>query len=521
MTSILKAKTSHTPLPGKWSGKRISRQRPTSKGGPFSIFGPLLKLLALCLALVASAIAGPKVTIVIGDKAPALEQLAAKQLAHDLSALFEADAGIQTSVPGDASAAILLGSPATNPAIASDAWPKLSPQGHVLKSTARGLIIGGGSPVATLWAAGELSYRFGIRHLLHGDVLPIEKPAFKLDGFDVVLETKIKSRAWDGFNGRAFGLDSWSADDGDRLLAQLAKLKFTHIVLPEKITPFAPLPVAGDSAGRTAFKGAKVFANPDAAAVVAHLKATAAELGLVVVASTKATDAVVHLGAPENSVLPQFSLEKLGADIAGHDRIVCRAVMTGDLNASAHFVSRAAFDDKLTPERALADLVTPICGEGVAERLWMGFDHIAKAAALIAANDPRIGVPDAKMFLRHLESKEPLPAWITEVKTHFTAAMNEMYRGNTRARGGARPFILYHAKRLEFALHYFTALESLYKAHDPTARADSLEAAVEAIYNALNACADVARDPSDRGVIAVLNEHGYRALLKSADRDSK
>jgi hypothetical protein len=477
------------------------------------------RIIALCLAIAAPAVAGPKVTIVVGDKAPALEQLAAKQLAHDLTALFEVEAGVQTSLPGDASAAILLGSPATNPAIASDAIPKLSSQGHVLKSTPRGLIVGGGSPVATLWAASELSYRFGIRHLLHGDVLPIGKPVFKLDGFDVVLETKTKSRAWDGFNGLAFGLDSWSADDADRLLTQLARLKFTHIILPDKITPFAPLRVDGDSAGRTAFKGAKVFANPDAAAVVARWKAKAAELGLGVSPETK--DAVVHLGTPENSVLPQFSLQKLATDLAGHDRIVARAVMTGDLNAAAHFVSRAAFDDKLTPERALADLVTPICGEGVSERLWMGFEHVAKAAALIAANDPRIGVPDAKMFLRHLESKEPLPAWITEVKTHYTAAMNEMYRGNTRARGGARPFILYHAKRLEFALHCFTALESLYKAHDATTRAESLEAAVEAIYNALNACADVARDPSDRGVIAVLNENGYRILLKTAERESK
>ena len=130
-------------------------------------------------------------------------------------------------------------------------------------------------------------------------------------------------------------------------------------------------------------------------------------------------------------------------------------------------------------------------------------------------------VPGPRMFLRHLESKTPLPAWITEVKTLYTAAMNEMYRGNTRARDGARPFLLYHAKRLEFALDYFTALESLYQAHAATAHAGALEAAVESIYNALNAYADVARDPSDRGVIAVLNEHGYRALLKVINQDTK
>jgi hypothetical protein len=146
--------------------------------------------------------------------------------------------------------------------------------------------------------------------------------------------------------------------------------------------------------------------------------------------------------------------------------------------------------------------------------LQKGFDMIAQAAKLIQDNDPNIGIPNATMLLRHLESKEALPAWITEVKTLYTNAMSEMYRANTRAREGARSLTLYHAKRLEFAMHYFTAIESLYKAHDKAARAESLEAAVESIYNALNAYSDVARDSSDRGAIALVNEFGYRVLLK-------
>ena len=278
--------------------------------------------------------------------------------------------------------------------------------------------------------------------------------------------------------------------------------------------PFKAITVDGDSAGRTAFKGAKVFANPDVAAAVEHFKSRATEFGLKVITSAPSGDTVVSLGASEDSVIPEFSLQKLAGDIAGHERIIFRAILTGDLNAPAHFVSRAVFENSITGEHALSDLVTPICGEGVAERLWKGFGEVEKAAKLIAANDAKIGVPNPKMFLRHLESKAVLPAWITEVKTLYTSAMSEMYRGNTRARGGARPFILYHAKRFEFSMHYFTALESLYKAHDAAARGESLEAAIEASYNSLNAYADVARDPSDRGVIALLNEAGYRVLQK-------
>jgi hypothetical protein len=89
-----------------------------------------------------------------------------------------------------------------------------------------------------------------------------------------------------------------------------------------------------------------------------------------------------------------------------------------------------------------------------------------------------------------------------------------MYRANTRAREGSRRLTLYHAKRLEFTFHYISCIESLYKAHDPALRSESLVAAVESLYNALNSYADAARDSGERGAIALLNEHAYRPLLQ-------
>ena len=38
---------------------------------------------------------------------------------------------------------------------------------------------------------------------------------------------------------------------------------------------------------------------------------------------------------------------------------------------------------------------------------------------------------------------------------------------------------------------------------------------MESLYNALNSWSDVARDSSDRGGIALLNEYGYRPLVKA------
>ena len=447
--------------------------------------------------------AAPRITLVTGNDA--LEQKAAAQLAADLKSLFDAEATIIQDKPTDAGHIIFIGSPNTNPAIAKADFPKLTAQGHALKSTPAGLIVGGGSPQATLWAASELSYRWGIRALLHGDALPIDRPTLKLEGWDVLLEPTVPVRAWSGFSSDIHSAQSWTLEEQTRLMTQLVKLRFTHIVIPETTAGFSAIPVDGDTAGRTAFKGAKTFAPPAAADHLSQLAIQAESLGLQVLRQPPDDAKVITPNGTRASVLPQFSLSAL--EVQG-PAVVVEVAHVGDLNPAVHFLSRRFLGLPVEPQQALTDLVTPICGEGVAERLWKGFTQVEQAAKLIQANDPTLGVPEKSMFLKHHDASKPVPAWITELKTLYTGAMGEMYRGNTRARGGARPFILYHAKRLEFALHFCTTLESLHLPKDQAA-----EAAPEAIYNALNAHADVARDSSDRAVIAQLNVHGYLPIL--------
>jgi outer membrane protein assembly factor BamB len=270
---------------------------------------------------------------------------------------------------------------------------------------------------------------------------------------------------WNGYTGNAMGQEAWSSVELEERLKQLVQQKYTTVAIPAKVTPISPIRVDGDTGGRKAFGGARLFENPDVVAITERFRARAIELGLKVVTADPVP----------TSVLPQ---------------------------------------NEFPDEKKLSALITPMCGEGVAERMWLGFQAIDKAAALIAEKDPQLGFPAPDMVTRHLTSKEPLPAWLTEVKTLYTTAMNEMYRANTRAREGSRRLTLYHAKRLEFTFHFISCIESLYKAHDPALREESLIAAVESLYNALNSYADAARDPSDRGAIALLNEYAYRPLLK-------
>jgi hypothetical protein len=476
------------------------------------------------------------VAIVVGEQAPPLEKHAAGELAEQLRQLFDIKASIGTSLPAGEGVAILIGSPMTNAAVAAaigNAWPALTPQGHLLKSarSEKGpvLVLGGDSPVASLWAVYEYGYQCGIRYLLHGDFLPLEKPAFTVEGFNSVLEPRLTVRAWRGFSGQMFTADVWGLEDQRRLLKQLAKLKYTHFIVPETAPVQPPIRVDGDTPGRKAFRGEKVFGNPDliaegksagsAAAFYARLKAAVIEAGLHADAPPDAVE--LTPGGTKEGVLPQFNLERLAASLDGiraakKSGFALRAGYPGDLNATAHFLARASFADQLSAGQGLSDLATPICGREVDERLLKGFAAAGEAAALVEANDRGLATPAPGMIARQLNSKEPPPAWWKSARDLYTAAMNEMYRGNTRARGGARPFILYHAKRFEFAVHYLTALEAVRKAGPlgGEERAAALEAGVEALHNAGNALADVARDPSDRGAIAMLVEHAYRPLVK-------
>ncbi len=269
---------------------------------------------------------------------------------------------------------------------------------------------------------------------------------------------------WNGYTGNAMGQEAWSAADLDARLEQLKTLGYSAVAIPAKLSPFRPIRVDGDTAGRKAFLGAVTWENPNLEAITGYFRKRAVELGFEVITAEPAP----------TSVLPQ---------------------------------------NPFPDEGSLSAYVTPLCGEGVAERMWLGFLEMAQAEALIARHDPALGLPEADMLTRYCERGAAAPAWLPQIKTHYLNAMNEMYRANTRAREGSRQFTLYHAKRLESAFHWITGIEHLHSnGEDAATHAESLEAALESIYTAINAWSDVARDASDRGAIALLNEHGYRPL---------
>lgn len=441
----------------------------------------------LFLIVAAATAAGPRVDVVVSADASRLERFAAEELSAQLKRLFDAEVKIASA--SDAPQVIEVGR-----------QQGVSEQTIVLKSVEKGtrsiLTIGGGSPAATLWAVYEYGHRQGIRYFLFGDLDPVTPPKFTLTGFDVSLEPAMKVRSFPLNDASALGPRVWERDESQKLLRQLAKLKFNQVVVSKKSDP-SPISIRvdGDTAGRSAFRGAKQFVTTEPQ----RLNEMAQELGISVI---EGPDASV-------GVLPRVSATLSLAQI-------------GDLDITTYHVSRTNFGAELTREQACHDLITPVCGEEVSTRVWKAMELCQQASVLLTRNDPTLDLLSAEMLLKQ-QRNEPPPAWWTEVRDHYLNAMNEMYRANTRAREGGRAYTLYHARRFEFAFQYMNCLIAVRKAgvakaqSNDDVRVTELETAVEAIYGSLNALAAVARSSTDRAVIALLNEYGYRPLKKELD----
>jgi hypothetical protein len=246
-------------------------------------------LVLITVLAVGEVEAAEFVQVIHGPKAAPLEKLAASELADILDRVFD-DVEIRSGsvVAKRAGTILFVGNPDTNPGIARDNfdWPKVTDQGIVIVSNVekKHHAVGGGSPAATLWAVYELGHRLGIRYLLRGDIDPLSKRPFDLSNVQATIEPQVRQRGWETIGMGAHSFESWGLADHQRVIGQLAKMKFNHLIL--KIEPWHPFlqydfegvtkttgtfwhgrkyPLTGDVVGKKAFGGAKFFSHPTVA----------------------------------------------------------------------------------------------------------------------------------------------------------------------------------------------------------------------------------------------------------------
>ena len=226
--------------------------------------------------------------IVTGPGAPVLERFAAEELQRYLRLLYRVTVPVVEDRAGETTPAVLIGSPATNPAIASSGlargWPSVSDQGIVLRGGGgeNAWAGGGGSPVATMWAVYDLVERLGVRYLLSGDVFPDDPGPLRLPELDVHVEPVFTERIWRLMNDEPHGPEMWSLAECRRVIDQIAKMKMNGIYfLTYPSHPFVHYefrgvakstgvldfgfryPIDDDTIGRDLFGGVGEFTNPE------------------------------------------------------------------------------------------------------------------------------------------------------------------------------------------------------------------------------------------------------------------
>jgi hypothetical protein len=233
---------------------------------------------------------------------------------------------------------------------------------------------------------------------------------------------------------------------------------------------------------------------------------------------------ILTLADDNVGILPQSaatSLEQLVSHLKKRtwSGFSTRYWIPAELDPDIYYLSRASWDETLTAEAAHKELWTTATGNAsAANRLWLARQHLENATNLIDKNDLGFAFPVQGMLMKHYNA-EPIPEWWENVNELYTQYMIELYRANGAVSGDARPILFYYAKRGEYVLEYLAAVRAVReasladKAGDTEMAIEQLEVALEQMYNCINTLADVARDQSDRGLIAVLNAYAYRPLV--------
>ena len=129
-------------------------------------------------------------------------------------------------------------------------------------------------------------------------------------------------------------------------------------------------------------------------------------------------------------------------------------------------IPRTSFDPATTPRSAYLDLITPMCGEGAAQRLAMAFEMIEKATTIIDDNDIGFAFPVPGMLMKHYTREAPPPDWWSQVRDLYNEASIEAWRTHDGSYSytPSRNYLRSLAKRLEFAAGYLSCVEAISKA---------------------------------------------------------
>ena len=232
---------------------------------------------------------------------------------------------------------------------------------------------------------------------------------------------------------------------------------------------------------------------------------------------------LIHTLHDDNvGVLPQLatgSLHELTQDMYRHGwaGFSTRYWLVGDHDPCIAYLAKSAWDRDTTPEAVYRDQITALWGEDCVDDMLTVFRELEAATVTLEWHGMGLTFPVPGMMMKHW-TPGGFPAELVEVREHYRVALRAAQRVAATSQPRGQDDADYWVGRFEFGIAYLEALEAVRSAanaeHEqrPTDARRAAETALAAARRALEAYARVARDQSDRGAIATMNEYVFRPL---------
>jgi len=221
-------------------------------------------------------------------------------------------------------------------------------------------------------------------------------------------------------------------------------------------------------------------------------------------------------------VLPQSatgSLHTLMGDLRknGWSGFYTRYWTVSDQDPTVHYLARASWDARLTPQQAYADQVGHVCGPDSVAPSLKAFARIEKITRGLDQHGLGFGFPVPGMMTKHYASGG-LSAAIKQDQELYRQALQHMEQARQSSRPAGRAYIDCFVGRLRFAVRYLDAADAYgatataERANKPADARRHINAAYTAIREALEAYVATVKDHGDLGAVALMNEYCYRPI---------
>ncbi len=235
---------------------------------------------------------------------------------------------------------------------------------------------------------------------------------------------------------------------------------------------------------------------------------------------------IINLTVDDDNIgiVPQLTTSSLQKVLkilreTGWEGVVARERFPGDHDTEMAYLARAAWDPNADPDKIATEQLTAACGQRCGEELLTTMHSVDAATLVWERDDEFIAVPVPKMLMRQWQAG-PIPDYLEENRKNYEQGWKAAQRAVKAATPEGRKYAEYWANRMEFATKWVMVVESVRRAATAE-EAHQAEPAVEETANALavlreavEAYAEVARNQTDRGAIALAVEYGYRPLEK-------